>query len=117
MSKERVLTEVYPDEIEFIFENRRNKEIKRYEDHRYTMIAVAAGMGAKTKDDKSLYEVLNHHLDEIIEKLNNVEKTDTEPEEKEYTVEHIDKELDKLKGILGAVKQTKKTKRPPEGVK
>lgn len=114
MSKKEVLEQVYPDELEYIFKKKKEKEIQRYESYKHTMIAVAAGFGAETKDGESLYKIYNQQLNEIIDQLQG--KGESEPEKKKYTPKDIDKELDKLKGLIGMVRQVKKTKRPPKGV-
>ena len=69
MSKNEVLEQVYPDELKYIFKKKREKEIQRYEGYRHMMIAIAAGFGAKTEDDESLYEIYNRQLDQIIDEL------------------------------------------------
>lgn len=112
MSKNEVLEQVYPDELEYIFRKKREKEIQRYEGYRHMMIAIAAGFGAKTEDDESLYEIYNRQLDQIIDELKGTDG----PEEKEYTPEDIDKELDKLRRLQGIINQTQaKKKRPGKG--
>mgnify|MGYP001428706323 CR=1 FL=1 len=112
MSKSEVLEQIYPDELEYIFKKKREKEIQRYEGYQHLMIAVAAGFGAETENGESLYKVYSEQLNDIIEQLKG-----TEVEEKEYTPEDVDRELEKLKGFLGVVEKSRQTKRPPEGVK
>lgn len=116
MSKKEVLEQIYPDELDYIFRKKRDKEIQRYEGYRHTMIAVAAGFGGKTEDDKPLFEVYNQYLDEIIDQLQGNEKP-VEEEKKEYTPEDLGNELNKLQGLIGIVEQTKNNKRPPKGVR
>lgn len=108
MSKKEVLEQVYPDELEIIFERKRQQEIQRYEDYRHTMIAVAAGFGGKTEDGKTLFEIYNKQIDDVI---NQLENGNQDYEEKEYTVETVDQELDKLRGLNNLINQTKQKKR------
>lgn len=103
MSKQEVLTQVYPDELEYIFRKKREKEINQYESYRHTMIAVAAGFGGKTEDGETLFEIYSRQLNEIIGQLESVDKS---MEEKEYTPDGIDKELAKLRGLQGIISQT-----------
>lgn len=113
MSKKEVLEQVYPDELEYIFRKKREKEIQRYEGYRNVMIAIAAGFGAETEDGESLYKIYNQQLDEIIEELKGTREYEGE---KEYTPEDIDKELDKLRGLQGIINRTQaKKKRPGKG--
>lgn len=107
MSKQEVLTQVYADELEYIFRKKREKEINRYESYRHTMTAVAAGFGGKNEDGETLFEIYSRQLNEIIGQLESVDKS---MEEKEYTPDGIDKELDKLRGLQGIISQTKKKK-------
>lgn len=102
------MTQVYPDELEYIFRKKREKEINRYESYRHTMIAVAAGFGGKTEDGETLFEIYSRQLNEIIGKLESVDKS---MEEKEYTPDGIDKELDKLRGLQGIISQTQVKKK------
>lgn len=108
MSKKEVLEQVYPDELEIIFERKRQQEIQRYEDYRHTMIAIAAGFGGKTEDGKTLFEIYNKQIDDVI---NQLENGNQDYEEKEYTVETVDQELDKLRGLNNLINQTKQKKR------
>lgn len=101
------MTQVYPDELEYIFRKKREKEINQYESYRHTMIAVAAGFGGKTEDGETLFEIYSRQLNEIIGQLESVDKS---MKEKEYTPDGIDKELDKLRGLQGIISQTKKKK-------
>lgn len=112
MSKNEVLEQVYPDELEYIFKKKREKEIQRYECYRHMMIAIAAGFGAETEDGESLYKIYNQQLDEIIEELKGTREYEGE---KKYTPEDIDRELEKLKGLQGIINQTQAKKRPGKG--
>jgi len=113
MSKNEVLEQVYPDELEYIFRKKREKEIQRYEGYRHMMIAIAAGFGAETEDGESLYKIYNQQLDEIIEELKGTREYEGE---KKYTPEDIDRELEKLKGLQEIINQTQaKKKRPGKG--
>lgn len=113
MSKKEVLEQVYPDELEYIFRKKREKEIQRYEGYQHLMIAVAAGFGAETEDGESLYKIYNQQLDEIIEELKGTREYEGE---KKYTPEDIDRELEKLKGLQEIINQTQaKKKRPGKG--
>lgn len=112
MSKSEVLEQIYPDELEYIFKKKREREIRRFESYQHLMIAVAAGFGAETENGESLYKVYSEQLNDIIEQLKG-----TEVEEKEYVPEDVDRELEKLKGFLGIVEKSRQTKRPPEGVR
>lgn len=112
MSKKEVLEQIYPDELEYIFRKKQEREIRRFESYQHLMIAVAAGFGAETENGESLYKVYSEQLNDIIEQLKG-----TEVEEKEYVPEDVDREIEKLKGFLGIVEKSRQTKRPPEGVK
>lgn len=114
MSKNEVLEQVYPDELEYIFKKKREKEIQRYEGYRHMMIAIAAGFGAETEDGESLYKIYNQQLDEIIEELKGTGEYEGE---KKYTPEDIDRELEKLKGLQGIINQTQAKKTARKGVK
>lgn len=125
MSKKEILEQIYPDEVEYILRKKNEKEIRRYEDYRHTMIAIAAGFGAETEDGESLYKVYTQQLDKIIsilsgEKIDERDNIDiwyeeyeelkskenlTEEEEdrirelKRLMNEHIDNEINKLRGL------------------
>lgn len=102
------MTQVYPEELEYIFRKKREKEINQYESYRHTMIAVAAGFGGKTEDGETLFEIYSRQLNEIIGRLESVDKSE---EEKEYTPDGIDKELDKLRGLQDIISQTQLKKK------
>jgi len=112
MSKSEVLEQIYPDELEYIFRKKQERETRRFESYQHLMIAIAAGFGAETENGESLYKVYSEQLNDIIEQLKG-----TEVEGKEYTPEEVDRELEKLKGFLGVIEKSRQTKRPPEGVK
>ncbi len=107
MSKQEVLSQVYPDELEYIFRKKRDREIKRYDNYRHMMIAIAAGFGAETESGEPLYKVYSQQLDAIIAQMDSAEPV----KEKKYTPEDIDGELDKLRGLQGVINQTKARKR------
>ena len=117
MSKKEVLEQIYPDEVNGLLRKVREenveKEIQRYEGYRHMMIAVAAGMGGKTKDDKTLYEVYNQQLDEIIKQLQGKELV----EEEEVTREDIKKNTEILKRKQEVYRQIRVGKKLPEGVR
>ena len=125
MSKKEILTQVYPDELEEIFEYEKINELKRYENYLWHIRAVAAGMGAKTKDGSSLYEIYTKEIADIIKNITDdkqeqsfdvnkayyeykelKEKDNLTKEEQERHDElkkklndHIDNEINKLRNI------------------
>ena len=105
MSKREVLTQIYPDELEYIFQKKREAEIQRYEDYRHMMMAVAAGFGSKTEDGETLFEIYSRQLDEIIGKLEGV-KTEKVDIENEYTENHVHEQFDKLKELQEIIAST-----------
>ena len=112
MSKEEVLTQVYPDEIEYIFRKKRQQVVERYEGYLHQLNAILAGFGAKTEDGSSFYEIYQRQIVGIIEELggkeNRKEDIDTE---KNYTKEYVNKQFDKLKGLQEVIASTKTMRR------
>lgn len=69
MSKKEVLDQVYPDELEIIYQKKKEREIVRHEGYRHNLVAIAAGMGGRTEDDKPLYGEYMQQLNDTIDLL------------------------------------------------
>ena len=108
MSKEEVLTQVYPDEIEYIFRKKRQQVEERYEGYLHQLNAILAGFGAKTEDGCSFYEKYQQQIVEIIKALEGTEnKKEDIDTEKNYTKEYVNKQFDKLKSLQEVIASTK----------
>lgn len=127
MSKREVLTQVYPDELDYIFEKQRERELKRYLGYLNQIMAVSAGFGggdsAQEYIDMIQEQVRELSSDEEQEEKNNINewykeydqlknKDDRTAEEqrrinrlKDKMDNHIDNEINKLKGLQQKQKQ------------
>ncbi|SDM21028.1 hypothetical protein [Halarsenatibacter silvermanii] len=76
MSKKEVLEDVYPDELEYIFEEMRREECRRYMDY-YNQLA--AGMVGQTKKDDRTIE---KYIEEIIKEIKELSDSPGAPDEK-----------------------------------
>ncbi len=125
MTKKQVLEDIYPDELEFIFDRMRLKELKRYEDYYNEIIAsffvFGGGDAAKDYFEKIIarIKILSQDKKELSEPaggidqwyeqytlLDQKEKLTEEEEKakkklKEMMNKHIDSEISKLKKAQG----------------
>lgn len=60
MSKYEVLTQIYPDELKYIFDKKREKEIKRYQGYFNQIMAVAAGIGGGDSANEYVQDIISH---------------------------------------------------------
>ncbi len=108
MSKKEVLEDIYPEELDYIYQKKKEKELNKYEGYRHQLLSVMAGSGAKTESGDSLFSL---YMKELNDKIDILENKDKPVVNKHYTPETIDKELDKLRGLQGVINQNKQRKR------
>lgn len=111
MSKKEVLTQVYPDEIVFIFEKKREKELKRYMGYLNQIMAVSAGFGGGESAKEYVQDVVDrvkelngddkNNKGQEEDKISNLHERKKELEEKENLTA---KEKEKLKDINEQIK-------------
>ena len=98
MTKKQVLTQIYPDEIPYIFEEMKKEELKRYTGYYNDIISGMIGM---TKDEDGS---MKSYVDLIINKikfLSGDEIPEDEQEEKEPdTSEEIENKLKRFAGTI-----------------
>ncbi|MCF8002443.1 MAG: hypothetical protein K9K76_11395 [Halanaerobiales bacterium] len=127
MSKKEVLEQVYPDELEYIFEKKKEKELKRYMGYMNQIMAVTAGFGGGDAA-KEYVENIKEAIEELSDnkkkeessnindwyseykKLQNKENRTAEEQRrinrlKDKMDNHIDNEINKLKGLHTKQKQ------------
>lgn len=119
MSKNEVLQQVFPEELEYIYDKKRVRELHRYEGYMNQIMAVAAGFGGGDNAKEYVQDVTDH-IQELAD--NNEDKVDirdlhSELEElkakdeltyeeekkivdlKQQIDEKLDKEMDKLRNL------------------
>jgi len=120
MSKREVLQQVYPDELEHIFDKKREKELHRYEGYMNQIMAVSAGFGGGDSAKQYVEDVMNqikelsneNKEDEVdirdsyaeLEKLQNKDELTYKDEKqivelKQKIDEKLDKEMNKLRNL------------------
>jgi hypothetical protein len=127
MSKREVLEQVYPGEIEYIFDKKREHELKRYIGYMNQIMAASSAFGGGDASKEYIENVKTYikelSSNESKEKTNNINdwyreyetlknKDNLDPKDKKRIVElkekmddHINKEINKLKGIKNRQKQ------------
>lgn len=95
MSKREILDTVYPDEIELIYQQEKNNEIKRYQNMYNELIA---GLLANSfyKDEGDMCQ---DWFKSIVESMNELQGDKKEESKQPRTKEDITRELDKLRGL------------------
>lgn len=111
MSKNEVLTQVYPDEIDYIFDKKREKELKRYMGYLNNIMAVSAGFGGGDSAEEYVQDIMDK-----IRKLSN-SKQNKENKNREITKEDIKKNTERLKFKEKLYEQMGPGKKVPEELK
>lgn len=83
MSKKEVLTQVYPDELDYIFDKKREQELKRYMGYFNQIMAVSAGFGGGDSAKEYVKEIAS-----TIEELSNNKDTDKKTDIRELHSEY-----------------------------
>ncbi|MFW6327556.1 MAG: hypothetical protein ACOC2F_04520 [Bacteroidota bacterium] len=65
MSKKQILEQVYIDEVEYIYEEKRQKELQRYTGYLNQIMAAAAGSGAGGKTAKNYVQDVIEHIKKL----------------------------------------------------
>lgn len=98
MSKNEILTQVYPDEIEYIYDQERTKEIRRVEGMYNQLIAGLLG-NSFYKDEDNITQNWFQSVAEMFDRLN---PSDKESKQEPKSEEEVKSELDKLRGLSKA---------------
>ncbi|MFW5916453.1 MAG: hypothetical protein ACOCTM_03165 [Bacteroidota bacterium] len=91
MTKMEVLNQIYPDELEIIFEKKREKKLRRYMGYLNQIMAVSAGFGGGDAAQDYVQDVIDQ-----IKFLSNVPNSKPK-EKKEHTKESLKNELKKIR--------------------
>ena len=97
MTKKEILTEIYPDELDYIFEEMKLRELKRYEGYYNELMA---GLIGNTKEGDNTIPNYFNEINNAIKKLTAPVIDNTEPDGPEVI-------KDKLQGFAGLIKEKK----------
>lgn len=122
MSKKEVLNEIYPDELEYIFDIQRRRELERYSDYLNQFMATSSAFGGGDSAKEYIENLIDHinilsgneennsNIDDWYKEYEKLKEKDDKTindkkrikELKEKMDKHIENEINKLKGLKNA---------------
>lgn len=122
MSKNEVLNQIYPDEIEYIFDIQRRNELEKYTGYLNQFMAASSAFGGGDNAKKYIEDLIDHinllsgneesssNIDDWYQEYEELKEKETKTikdekrikELKEKMNNHIDSEINKLKGLKDA---------------
>jgi len=103
MSKIEILDTIYPDELDYIYQQEKTGEIKRYQEMYNELIAGLLGNSFYKDEDKMCQDWFKS----IVKSINDLQGTKKKETNQPKTKEDISRELDKLRGLQQKGKRLK----------